>query len=161
MQAIRRQIALPFEFRASYEYARSQNKWFLLIDRSDFSVRLLAHWSDLLSVSNVAFLLTHPASGEPRTAMSHYRRARRLVYPIPSQTSAMTDVADGGAESHWLEREYSLAERIRSAVAAIVPSRCVYVGGWEHLRYQVEPLSLRRLLGVTSGQCHLLDDFDS
>jgi len=161
VQAIRRQVAMPFEFRASYRYAQAHNKWLLLIDRSDFSMHLLAHWSHLLSVSNVALLLTLPASSEPRTAMSHYRRARKEVYPIPGQMPAMADVDDGGAESHWLEREYSLAERIRGVVAAIVPNRCVYVGGWEHLRDQVEPVSLRRLLGVASGQCHLLDDFDS
>jgi hypothetical protein len=161
MQAIRRQIAMPFEFRASYQYARAHNKWLLLIDRSDFSVRLLAHWSDLLSVGNVALLLTLPASSELQTAISHYRRARRLVYSIPVETPTIPDVADRGAEDHWLKREYSLVERIRSVVAAIVPRRCVYVGGWEHLRNQVEPLRLRRLLGVTSDQCHLLDDFDS
>ncbi len=54
MQAIRRQIAMPFEFRASYRYARAHSKWLLLIDRSDFSVPLLACWSDLLSATNLA-----------------------------------------------------------------------------------------------------------
>ena len=161
VQAIRRQIAMPFEFQASYRYARSLNKWLLLIDRSDFSMHLLAHWSHLLSVSNVALLLALPASGQPRTAMSQYRRARKELHPSPGQVPIMTDVVDSGAESHWLEREYSLAERVRGVVAAIVPRRCVYVGGWEHLRDQVEPASLRSLLGVASGQCHLLDDFDS
>ncbi len=92
--------------------------------------------------------------------MSHYRKARRLVYMTPGRIPTMQDSADRGAESLRLDREYSLAERIRSAVAAIVPRRCVYVGGWEHLRDQVTPPSLKRLLGVTLGQCHLLDDFD-
>jgi hypothetical protein len=161
MQAIRRQIAMPFEFRAGHQYARAHNKWLLLIDRSDFSVHFLARWPDLLSATNLALLLTLPESSEPQTAIGQYHKARRLLYPAPSRIPSVPDLAaDGGAENLWLDREYSLAERIRSAVAAIVPGRCVYVGGWEHLKDQAKPPSLRCLLGVTSGQCLLLDDFD-
>lgn len=161
VQAIRRQIAMPFEFRASCRYARAKKQWLLLIDRSDFSVPLLAQWLELLSVRNLSLLLSLPASNAPLSTMSHYQKARREIYPFQVQTtSAKPDTPDGGTENHWLEREYSLAERVRSAVAAVMPQRCVYVGGWEHLRSQVGSITLRSLLGVTLDRCQLLDYFD-
>lgn len=160
VKAIRRQIAMPFEFRASYQYAQCHKSWPLLIDRSDFSASMVAFWSELLSVRNLEYLLALPASSPSLDIVNHYRKARTLVHPTPSRMPTMEHGCDGMEESLLQDREESLAERIRGTIAAVVPKRCAYVGGWEHLRDQVKPPSLRCLLGVPQGRCHLLDDFD-
>jgi hypothetical protein len=160
VQAIRRQIAMPFEFRASHHYARTNNKWMVLIDRSDFSVALVSHWSELLSITNLTLLLSLPATRKRQSVANQYRRAHRLVHSPPPETDIPPRSAFGWPEGRWLDREFSLAERIRSIIDAIVPARCVYVGGWEHLGNLADPPSLRSILGVCVEQCHLLNDFD-
>jgi hypothetical protein len=161
VQAIRRQIAMPFEFRACHHYARTNNKWMFLIDRSDFSVALVSHWSELLSITNLTLLLSLPATRKQQAVANQYRRAHRLVHsPPPPQTCILPSSSAESSEDRWLDREFSLAERIRSIIDAIVPARCVYVGGWEHLGNQADPPNLRSLLGVCVEQCHLLNDFD-
>lgn len=160
VQAIQRQIAMPFEFRASHHYARTSNKWMLLIDRSDFSVALVTNWSELLSTTNLTLLLSLPATRKQQAVADQYRRAHKLVHSPPPQTHIPPRSSAGWSEDHWMDREFSLAERVCSIINAIVPARCVYVGGWEHLGNQADPPSLRRLLGVSTKQCHLLNDFD-
>jgi hypothetical protein len=160
VQAIRRQIAMPFEFRACHHYARTNNKWVLLIDRSDFSVALVTHWSELLSTTNLTLLLSLPAMRKQQAVANQYRRAHRLVHFPPLQTNIPPSSSARWSEGRWLDREFSLAERVRTIIKAIVPARCVYVGGWEHLTNRADPPNLRRLLGASAKECHLLNDFD-
>jgi hypothetical protein len=160
IQAIRRQIAMPFEFRATHHYARASNKRMLLIDRSDFSVALVTQWSELLSPTNLTLLLSLPATRKQQAVANQYRRANRLVRSPTPQPQIPPSSSAGSPEDCWLDRELSLAERVRSVINAIVPGRCLYVGGWEHLCNQAAPPNLRSLLGVSAEQCHLLNDFD-
>jgi hypothetical protein len=159
IRAIRRQIALPFEYRASYHYARAHNKRLLLLDRSDFSQALVACWPDLMSTSNLALLLTLPRARKRYAVEDHYRRAHELLRWPSACTDKPGHTAGGLNKDIWEERENSLAERIRGAILAIAPASCVYVGGWEHLSDQEDPPSLRRLLAIPAAQCFLLDDY--
>ncbi len=161
VQAIERQIALPFEYRASDRYARTHNKRRLLVDRSDVSQELIAHWTDLLSTSNLAFLLSLPSARKHNLVDDHYQRAhRRLASPFLSPQHPRPNDPDPD-EDMWKARECSLAERVRDIVVSMAPKLAVYVGGWEHLVSRDDPPSLRHLLGVPAKHCFLLDDFDS
>jgi pheromone shutdown protein TraB len=160
IRAIRRQIALPFEYRASRRYAQAHDKRILLVDRSDFSQALVATWPDLLSTSNLALLLTVPPSRHRHAVEEQYRRAHTLLHTPSGRVERFRSTTECSQEVVWQERERSLAERVREAILAVVPPSCVYVGGWEHLSSRDNPKSLRRLLGMPAATCHLLDDFD-
>jgi hypothetical protein len=160
IRAIRRQIALPFEYRASHHYAQVHNRRLLLVDRSDFSQALVACWPDLISTSNLALLLTLPGARKCHAVESHYRRAHELLCRPSACTDKPRHTAGGLDEDICEERENSLAERVRGAILAMAPASCVYVGGWEHLADQEDPPSLRRLLAVPAAHCFLLDDYD-
>ena len=139
IQAIRRQIALPFEFRASRRYAQTHNKRILLIDRSDFSKALVASWPDLLSTPNLAYLLTIPPSRQRHAVEEQYRRAHTLLRTAPDRVGRFRSTTECAEEVAWQKRERSLAERVREAILAVAPPSCVYVGGWEHLSNRDNP----------------------
>jgi hypothetical protein len=160
IRAIRRQIALPFEYRASRRYVRAHDKRLLLVDRSSFSQALVATWPDLLSTTNLALLLTVPPSRQRRAVEEQYRRAHAHLRAPSGKVERFRSTTECSQEEVWQERERSLAERVREAILTVVPPSCVYVGGWEHLSNRDNPKSLRRLLGTAAATYHVLDYYD-
>jgi len=160
IQAIRRQIALPYEYRASRQYAHTHDKRILLVDRSDFSQALIGSWPDLLSTANLALLLTVPPSRHKHSVEDQYRRAHALLSTASAGVERFLCTIGCSEDDARQERESSLAKRIREAILAVEPPSCVYVGGWEHLSNRDNPTSLRALLSMPASQCHLLDDYD-
>lgn len=156
IRPIRRQLALPFEYRAARRFSRTTGNPFLLIDYSPFSRRLIGQWPELLSIANLSLLLTLPRdtrSTPDRTYDLAARTIRQTRPPMPN----CPQHAGSGADVLWSEREQFLAARVRSALERFRPSRAVYLGGWQHLTAEGRFPSLRLLLGLEKTPAYLLD----
>lgn len=156
IKAIRRQLALPFEYRAAFRYSRASGAGLFLVDDSSFSRRIIASWPEMLSAENLSLLLS--LSRESRFAMtSLYDLAARR---IRSEGPAVFDLAEAGtaeADPLWKLRERRMADAVRSVLWSRHCRKAVYLGGWRHLATGGNLPSLRELLGIGPSQCHLLD----
>jgi hypothetical protein len=155
--AIRRQIDLPFEYMAACAYTRRHCKRMLLVDYSLFSRRLISSWPELVSIENLATLLSLPSSRTP-TVSREYRLAARRVF---LNGLSVKDVLESGGEETlelWRERERHMARQITIALEAFKPYNPIYIGGWWHLTAGGSIRTLREILDVPLCRCFLLDE---
>jgi hypothetical protein len=155
--AIRRQLALPFEYRATSRYARQNGKKLLLVDYSPFSRKLIAGWKQLLTVPNLAQLLCLPVVPKSEAVEHAYRKARRLLEDRDPLSTFRSQCGAVAMTSLWREREHCMVEKVRDALSRRQPAKAVYVGGWQHLAAHESPSSLRDHLMIGASRCLLLD----
>jgi len=155
IRSIRRQITLPFEYRAAKAYALKTTARLLLVDDSRFSRQWIASWPELLSTQNLTILLS--LQGPILSTQASYQLARREVFEGRSaMMHELRQSGDGEALKMWQRRENFMAGKIQTAMAAHKPRRPVYLGGWQHLVNGGKLLSLRDLLQIEPSQCRLL-----
>lgn len=154
--AIRRQMVLPFEYRAARRYAQLTGNPVVLVDYSPFSRRMISHWRELLSIQNLSSLLTLDASRCAAAAATYDLAARAIQQ---AQTGPEDYLRSGGssADPLWKQRERFMAGRIRAALKRFAPRRAVYLGGWQHLTTGGSCPSLRDLLELPQAPVYLLD----
>lgn len=154
--AIRRQISLPFEFRASRQYSLAAGIPFCLIDRSDFSHRWISFWPELISVKNLRLLISSQLRAQGSCACQYGQAALRMHIGRPGH---IRHYSTGRASSdfHWVKREQHLARKTVAVLCKMEPTRPLFVGGWQHLVPGECPPTLRDYLNVKAHQCILLD----
>ena len=155
--AIRRQLALPFEYRATSRYARQNGKKLVLVDSSPFSRQLIGFWKELVSVRNLAQLLSLPGTSKSAAIEHAYRTAHYRLEDPELLGGSRLQCGSGEMTHLWREREHFLAKQVRNTLSLLRPATAVYVGGWQHLLAHRTPPSLRDLLGIEPSHCLLLD----
>lgn len=156
IKAIRRQLALPFEYRAARRYSPATVSALALVDSSRFSRKMIESWQELLSVSNLASLLTLPEDGRLSPEES-YERAARTIREVHPWLQHLSGNDSSGADPLWEERERYMAGRIRRVWEKSASRKVVYLGGWQHLVANGPFPTLRDLLGIDLKSCYLLD----
>lgn len=152
---VRRQLGMPFEYRAGEAFSREAGAELHAVDDSIFSRRWISTWSDLISTRNLAILLS--LSPEARSTARAYEEARRRIEgTAPSTRQELREWSDED-EQLWRRRERVLAENVTRVLTQSRPERSVYLGGWQRLVPDGRFPSLRRLLGVEPSRCLLLD----
>ncbi len=155
VDAVRRQLGLPFEYRAARRFGLRHRVPVHLVDCSSFSQRMIASWEELVSPKNLFHLLSIPSHRPPVDLL--YRKAHRLIFPegthrppgeLPSKAPSPSGL--------WQKRERDLARRIENILAFHDTKKPVYVGGWQHLVPGQEFATLRELLKIEKDRCHLL-----
>jgi len=154
IRSIRRQLALPFEFRAAASYAGKSPSRLLLVDSSTFSRTCIESWPELISTENLVHLLATP--GDAPGDRDTYRLAARRIEG--GTFAAVLRMLEAGREvdSRWEERERFMAEQIRAALDVFRPRLAIYLGGWWHLTSGGGIATLRDLLETPFSCCHLL-----
>jgi hypothetical protein len=158
--AIRRQLALPFEYRAALQYIRQSDAKLVLVDQCSFSRQLIASWPELIAVNNLATLLSLPHQCATSRIRQAYRVAHLCLGDKTCVESLLFHHVAHQSESAWSEREQFIAKQVRMSMATLKDGSVLYIGGWQHLTALDNPPSLRTLLKVPAAQCHLLDRFD-
>jgi hypothetical protein len=156
IKAIRRQLVLPFEYRAARRFSQASGSNLSLVDYSPFSRKMINMWPEMLSSTNLAFLLSLPRDVRPPVAKM-YDWAAGTIRGKAHSPASMVERADAEAELIWEQREGRMAHLIRSILHRTRPLRAVHLGGWQHLAVGGSFPSLRELLGIELGQCYLLD----
>lgn len=154
--AMRRQISLPFEYRAAARYSRLGKASLLLVDYSPFSRRWISDWRELISTRNIRSLLAERQQSHPGFSRI-YAQAASLIFgqrPFPMNP---LDLSHQIKDRMWQKRERTLAKRILRILSGIVVEKPVFIGGWQHLIGGTTPPTLRSYLGIESSRCHLLD----
>ncbi|MGV8073404.1 MAG: hypothetical protein AB2L11_02420 [Syntrophobacteraceae bacterium] len=155
IEAIRRQIAYPFEYRAAAVFANRTHTRLLLVDYSAFSMKWILTWPELISAENLANLLA-----ETSRRISHkdtYGMAAGSIRDRSIHSASHLIHLGMKADPMWEVRERFMAKQIRRALAVFNPLRPVYIGGWQHLTKGGNIPTLRDLLGVEASRCRLLD----
>lgn len=150
IEAIHRQIRLPFEYRAATIAARMIHAKMFLVDQSSFSRSLIAHWHELISTENLVYLLGMPY--ERPSIQALYRNASLRI----SESFPALESADDEEQSVWFEREVFMAGKILNIMSAFKRKKAVYVGGWRHLTTGGKIPTVRDLLGVDLTRCRLV-----
>jgi hypothetical protein len=158
--AIRRQFALPFEYRAALQYIRQTDAKLVLVDQSSFSRQLIASWPELIAVHNLTTLLSLPHRCETSRIRQAYQFAHLCLDDKTCAESLPFQLVARQSEPAWIEREQFIAKQARMAMTSLKDGSVLYIGGWQHLSALDNPPSLRTLLKVPAAQCHLLDRFD-
>lgn len=160
IQAIRRQLALPFEYRASMKYASARHETaqprVKLVDSSNFSREMILSWVELTSRENLVTLLS--LDDHRPSFRNLYSNAHKVIFGEECvNVSRCSCLFPERRESDLLEqRERELAGAVMEAMRTHRPSRPLYVGGWQHLaRDRCNP-TLRDFLHVDTDRCHLL-----
>ncbi|MFZ2445086.1 MAG: hypothetical protein WAW37_01890 [Syntrophobacteraceae bacterium] len=148
---IRRQISLPFEYRASAAYSAQTGAAVVPVDWSEFSARWVPTWADLISSANLAALLR--LEDAPVPVSREYERAARIIRGDRSAVEIWT----GGKDVLRREREDHIAGRIRCLLDSHGLERAVYIGGWRHLAAGGGSRTVRDILGIGLPGCFLLD----
>lgn len=148
--SILRQIALPFEYRASAAYSKKTGTHLEPVDYSDFSREWIETWQEMISVENIRRLLDLESAGAP--VSSQYAQAERII-----RGTGLPPEFAPGREIGWQEREERMARQISSTLERFNPARPVYIGGWWHLCCGGRVKTIRELLGVEAGSCRLLN----
>lgn len=156
IKAIRRQLALPFEYRAALRFSQTTGSPLVLVDYSPFSRRMIRHWPELLSSGNLRSLLALPEGNRPSPAITYELAARTILKKYPTIASCI-EYHNSSTNSLRQKRERFMAARIRSALKQFGPRRAVYLGGWQHLTLGGNLPSLRELLGLEQAPGFLLD----
>jgi hypothetical protein len=151
--AIRRQIALPFEYRAASAHASRSGAKIFLVDYSGFSRKWIESWPEMISPENLRGLLSLPSTRG--SAERVYRTAERCI--VANEPPVPGIAVSGGDLGLWQERECRMARKIIAVLYARRPVRPLYLGGWWHLTRDSRITTLRDLLGVDPSRCLLLD----
>lgn len=149
--SILRQIAIPFEYRASAAYANRAGIDLVAVDSSGFSREWIGTWPEMISTENIEQLLELESSAPPVSSL--YARAARRI----GGDGFHAQTLPGGDSLSWQEREEYMASEITSALERFNPKRPVYIGGWWHLSCHGNVKTLRELLGLGAASCRLLD----
>jgi hypothetical protein len=162
IEAIRIQLNLPFEYRAAVAYSKETGADYRLVDSSYFSRRLIESWPDLITTENLEWLLSSPSHVPPVATL--YQTAARLIRggnlsSASGEEPVSPDDHDDDDDA-WRAREFLLAARINSHLAAPAPSKPVYLGGWTHLTAGGRLPTLRDILGAEPSRCILLPSAD-
>jgi hypothetical protein len=153
--AIRRQINLPYEYRAARAHVLHNEAMLFLVDHSSFSREWIAAWAELISVENLTFLLT---SFSRVSDIEHtYRQA---LDSITRRYDLGVNGLFGDRDSEgkdWDAREHYVARQIQETLLIFQPRRALYVGGWWHLTSGGRLPTLRDLLKAKISRCYLLE----
>jgi hypothetical protein len=154
IDAIRRQICSPFEYRAARCFAGRRGIPVVLVDHSPFSMRCILQWPTLIDPDNIKHLLKAPI--------------RRLPVPRQYQLAHTSLSARGRGHSEpilllsdeelhpWNLREHHMAAKIIRHLQVGRALRPVFIGGWQHLSAGGRHPTLRSLLSLSGAQCFLL-----
>ncbi len=153
---IRRQICLPFEYRAARRFARAHGSKLVLCDASELSRHWLASWPEMISVQNIRLLLSSP--GIPREHELSTFLARKVLTGDQEAGELWTRTVESRWDLWWDRREHYLARRIWTALHALSPTCAVYLGGWQHLMRGWSRPTLRSLLNMPGSHCRFLPD---
>jgi hypothetical protein len=156
IQAVRRQIVLPFEYRAALRYSQASGADLLLVDFSPFSRKMISSWPEMICSENLATLLSLPR--DSRLAITKiYDLAARGIREESTTIAGITEAGGAGTDPLWKKREHHMAAVIRSTLRTRRPKKPVHLGGWQHLTVGGCFSSLRELLRIDHFQCYLLD----
>jgi len=155
---IRRQIALPFEYRAARRYCGSRDSRMLLCDASDFSRHWIASWPAMISLANVRSLLMDQGSGRRHNSRNGYGMASRALAAESTEEWLWNRVLEKRWDSWWDRREQHLAKTVWAALHALRPLNPLYLGGWLHLLRGQDRPTLRGLLNIPRHRCMLLPE---
>lgn len=154
--AIRRQISLPFEYRATSRFCRRTGIPLFLVDHSQWSRRCINQWPELLSWQNIHSLVTlksHTREGITRI----YHRAASLIGTGVAPHRTSISVFPSYNDRCRIRRERYLAKRIVHILETHAPRQPLFVGGWSHLVRDEDQSTLRQYLGTMTTHCNLLD----
>ncbi len=154
--AIRRQISLPFEYRAAVAYSRKRATKLVLADYSAFSKMWIASWSELVSLENLTMLLSLLPESTP-VADEYLTAARRIRGRGITHEAAFSATIRKHC-SMWEKRERYMARKIQLALCRAEPRQPVYIGGWWHLTTGQSIPTVRDILQVDFRRCLLLND---
>jgi hypothetical protein len=155
INAIRIQLALPFEYRIAQKYCRDTGAALACIDSSLWSKGWIhEHWQRLLSSENLEVLLKCSPANLAEEVEREYKIAAHLLNrQEQSLSSAFTRAWSG--DPLWQQREMELAQVLEETYTRVQDGRVAYVGGWQHLLRpatggtlydRVEHLQPRRIL---------------
>ncbi len=151
VQQVAAQIALPFEARAAVEYARRCRLTWQAVDINALAREHLPRYrSELLQPENLRHLTATPDGDLPTLVRREYERAARLLR-LPA---ALLPLGPGGTAPQQTLREKVMAARITRLARRWSP--LVHLGGWEHLVYTGEFLTLADFLARWQPQRLLL-----
>lgn len=156
INAVRRQISLPFEYRAARRFSRATGSTLLLVDQSPFSRKMIERWPELLAAENLASLLALPRDARPAISRM-YDSAARIIRAGGVPPADLAETGGDEPDRLWEERERYLAGELLSLMRRHCPSKPVYLGGWRHLCTGGSFPSLRELLQIDLARCVLLD----
>ena len=157
--SIRRQIALPSEYRAATRYAAQTGSKIFPIDYSLFSRKWLASWPELLSPKNLAILLSLPPN--PRSVSHLYDFAAVAMARVAPGSPENTAFHASHTDPLWAERELHMAKAIIRLCEIFSPRKPVYLGGWRHLTPGADFPRLRDILTIPPARCLLLDRWEA
>jgi hypothetical protein len=157
IKAIRRQLALPSEYRAASLYCRKAAARLILADYSPLSKKLISYWPELLSVDNLTNLLRLDPLHRPATQRVYDEAAQAICASDPHDSSSTERMASE-METLWQHRERHMARVVgRTLMLRQALCRAVCIGGWQHLRWIPPDRTLRTILKVDIEDCFLLD----
>lgn len=155
--AIKRQVSLPFEYRAARTYARKTSTPLFLVDYSPFSRRFISQWPEMISIGNLRTLLSLPGDFRSSVSTQYNLAYRSLQSKCDSLELELARYRFAKEEDIHEKREVFIARLIRRVLEREHPRLPVYLGGWEHLMETYKSMRLRNLLKVDSCDCYLLD----
>lgn len=156
IMSARRQISLPFEYRAASEYALHSRATVRLVDDSSFSRKWIATWPEMISIENLVSLLSLPL--RERSVQRAYRSAALRIRSEAISELDMLMERGKWTEERWRKRERFMADQIRKTLHERVFQKAVFLGGWWHLTTSTQALTLRTILGLAPDHCYLLDE---
>ncbi len=160
IDAVQRQLSLPFEYRAAAGYGFRKGVSLELIDCSSFSQKMIGLWKELISRENLLQLLS--LSSRRPSVNRLYGRACRLIFQEEFHCPRRETPPESSSPSRpWNEREKDLAGNIEKILSVHGATRPLYVGGWQHLTPGSKPAALRDLLEIDKSRCHLLAGLSS
>jgi hypothetical protein len=155
---IRRQICLPFEYRAARRFARAHGSRLALCDASELSRHWIASWPELLALDNIRTLLSLP--WPPGEQERHYVLARKALGEDPGGRAVWAQAVESRWGSWWDRREQHVARSVWNALHVLTPQTPLYLGGWQHLVRGRSRPTLRTLLNIPFDRCRLLAGAD-
>lgn len=155
IQAIRRQTALPFEYRAARRYGAETGVPLVCVDSSAFSRHWIDTWPELVSVENLSVLLSIEAGALSYESL-YESAARQIDHIAGDRFPAHGAKGDLRPDRRWEQRERFMADRILRALREHRPGSPAFIGGWWHLTPRTAPPTLRAMLEVPIDRCLLI-----
>lgn len=153
--AIRRQLSLPYEYRAARSYARLRGASLRLVDASSFSMQWILQWTSLVKTENLFQLLRAPS--RRISVQESYRIAQEALQDQDFRKAWLHSRIASNTNSGFENiREQTMANRISMHIAFRRPRVPIFIGGWAHLVGGIERKTLRTLLSLSPSQCRLL-----
>ncbi|NLI33706.1 MAG: hypothetical protein GX422_13155 [Deltaproteobacteria bacterium] len=154
--AVRRQISLPFEYRATSRFSKRTGTPLFLVDHSQWSRRWISEWPELLSWENIYSLVA--LKSHARESISQiYHRAASLIGTGGARYRALILGFPSSNYRCRMKRERYLAKRIVRILETHVPKKPLFVGGWNHLVRNEDHPTIRQYLATRTTDCGLLD----